>query len=106
VQAGLTRWVPKAPLDFRALIDEPTAAGRYADLRFPVLVLRGEHAPAPTRLIAETLPALMSAARLTVVAGAGHMGPLTHAAEVNAAIGMHIEEAQARFGISRASAWG
>jgi pimeloyl-ACP methyl ester carboxylesterase len=96
VQAALTRWAPKAPLDFRALIDEPTPAGRYADLRFPALIMRGEHAPAPTRLIAETLSTLMPGARLAAVAGAGHMGPLTHASEVSAAIVRHIAETEAR----------
>ena len=95
VQAAVTRWMPKAPLDFRALIDEPMRTSRYSCLRFPTLVLRGEHAPAPTRLIAEALPALMPSARLQVVAGAGHMGPLTHTKEVNAAIVRHIEQAEA-----------
>ena len=47
VQAALTRWMPKAPLDFRALIDEPTPARTYCHLRFPALIMRGEHAPAP-----------------------------------------------------------
>jgi len=89
--------VPKAPLDFRALIDETTPASAYAHLRFPALIMRGEHAPAPTRLIAETLPILMPAARLAVIAGAGHMGPLTHAPEVNAAIVQHIAESESRF---------
>jgi pimeloyl-ACP methyl ester carboxylesterase len=54
--------------------------------------MRGEHAPAPTRLIAETLPSLMPAAKLLVVPEAGHMGPLTHAQTVNAAIARHIGE--------------
>ncbi len=97
VQAALTRWAPKAPLDFRALIDEPTPASAYADLRFPALIMRGEHAPAPTCLIAETLPTLMPAARLVVVPGAGHMGPLTHASQVNSAIKRHIADWQATF---------
>jgi pimeloyl-ACP methyl ester carboxylesterase len=97
VQAMLTRWTPKAPLDFRALIDEPTPASAYAYLRFPALIMRGEHAPAPSRLIAETLQTLIPSARLTVFAGAGHMGPLTHTLEVNAAIVAHIAEAEARF---------
>ncbi|MET0919190.1 MAG: alpha/beta fold hydrolase, partial [Burkholderiales bacterium] len=64
VQAALTRWMPKAPLDFRALIDEPTTVTAYTALRIPTLILRGEHAPRTTRLIAETLPTLMPAARL------------------------------------------
>ncbi|SAK43625.1 alpha/beta hydrolase [Caballeronia glebae] len=93
VQAMLTRWVPKAPLDFRALIHEPTPASAYARLRIPTLVMRGEHAPAPTRLIAESLPDLMPAAKLIVVPDAGHMGPLTHACAVNAAIADHIASA-------------
>jgi pimeloyl-ACP methyl ester carboxylesterase len=97
VQAALTRWAPKAPLDFRALIDEPTPASAYAALRFPTLIMRGEHAPAPARLIAETLPTLIPAARLAVIPGAGHMGPLTHVPEVNAAIARHIAGSDAKF---------
>jgi pimeloyl-ACP methyl ester carboxylesterase len=97
VQAALTRWAPKAPLDFRALIDEPTRASTYTDLRFPALIMRGEHAPGPTRLIAEMLPTLIPAARFVVIAGAGHMGPLTHAPEVNAAIVRHIAGSSAKF---------
>ena len=50
VQSALIRWAPKAPLDFRALIDEPTPADAYRRLTFPVLILRGEHAPSPTRI--------------------------------------------------------
>jgi pimeloyl-ACP methyl ester carboxylesterase len=91
----VTRWMPKAPLDFRALIDEPTVASRYAALRVPTLILRGEHAPAPTRLIAEALRASIPAARLEVIAGAGHMGPLTHAKDVNAGVVQHIEQSEA-----------
>jgi pimeloyl-ACP methyl ester carboxylesterase len=95
VQSALTRWMPKAPLDFRALIEEPTRASRYAGLRIPTLILRGEHAPAPTRLIAEALQAAMPAARIEVVAGAGHMGPLTHGKDVNTAIVRHIDQSEA-----------
>src|SRR6201991_605939 len=72
VQAALTRWAPKAPLDFRALLDERTPASAYASLRMPVLVMRGEHAPLPTRALAERLPILLSSARLAIVPHAGH----------------------------------
>jgi pimeloyl-ACP methyl ester carboxylesterase len=95
-QAALARWMPKAPLDFAALIQEPTPASAYADLHFPVLVLRGEHAPAPTRVIAQRLATLCPAVRLAIVAGAGHMGPLTHAVAVHALMVKHIAEARAR----------
>lgn len=96
LQAALIRWLPKAPLDFAALIEEQAEASAYARLRFPILIIRGEHAPAPTRLIAETLPTLLPETRLAVIAGAGHMGPLTHMSEVNALIAQHLAGAEAR----------
>lgn len=92
LRSSLVRWLPKAPLDFAALIGERAEASDYGRLRCSTLIIRGEHAPGPTRLIAEALPTLLSNARLAVVAGAGHMGPLTHAAEVNAMIGRHISD--------------
>ena len=94
VQSSLIRWAPKAPLDFRALIDDPTPVDAYRALAFPVLVLHGEFAPAPTRVIAEGLWALLPAGRVIAVDGAGHMGPVTHAPEVSALIVRHIVEAE------------
>jgi len=91
----LILWSPKAPLDFRALIEEPTPASAYRALDFPVLILRGEHAPPPTRVIAESLSRLLPASRLLTVEGAGHMGPLTHPPEVAALIVRHIVDAAA-----------
>jgi pimeloyl-ACP methyl ester carboxylesterase len=90
VQNALIRWAPKGPLDFHALFEEPTPAHAYGALRCPVLILRGEHALAPTRLIAEGLTALLPEGRLVTVAGAGHMGPLTNGPEVAALITHHI----------------
>jgi pimeloyl-ACP methyl ester carboxylesterase len=95
VQNALIRWAPKGPLDFRALIGDPTPSSAYRGLDFPVLTLRGEHAPMPTRVIAEGLSELLPASRLMVIDGAGHMGPLTHAAEVSALIVRHIVDAEA-----------
>jgi pimeloyl-ACP methyl ester carboxylesterase len=93
VQAALIRWAPKAPLDFRALIDEVAEPEAYRALRFPVLIQRGERAPSPTRLIAERLMHLLPAARLAVLDRAGHMGPVTHASEVSIQIARHIAAA-------------
>jgi pimeloyl-ACP methyl ester carboxylesterase len=95
VQRALIRWAPKGPLDFRALIDDPTPAAAYGALTFPVLILRGEHAPSPTRVIAEGLAQWLPASRFADIAGAGHMGPLTHTPEVSALIVRHIVEAEA-----------
>jgi pimeloyl-ACP methyl ester carboxylesterase len=95
VQQALIRWSPKAPLDFRGLIEEPTPASAYRTLDCPVLIMRGEHAPLPTRVIAEGLAHLLPASRLLTVYGAGHMGPLTHAPEVSALIVRHIVDTAA-----------
>jgi pimeloyl-ACP methyl ester carboxylesterase len=93
VRSGLIRWAPKGPLDFHALMQEPTPAEAYRTLTCPVLLMRGERAPAPTRLIAEGLSRLLPASRLIAIGGAGHMGPLTHAGEVSKAIARHIAAA-------------
>ena len=95
VQAALMRWVPKAPLDFRALIEEPTSLAAYGRLHMPVLVMRGEHAPLPTLKIAKMLSSVLPQARLAVISGAGHMGPLTHGSAVSELIATHIDTAEA-----------
>jgi pimeloyl-ACP methyl ester carboxylesterase len=97
VQQALTRWLPKAPLDFSALIEEPTSLAAYARLRMPTLILRGEHAPQPSRLIADTLWAVLPDAELAVIDGAGHMGPLTHSGVVSRAMARHIAATQSRY---------
>jgi pimeloyl-ACP methyl ester carboxylesterase len=94
VQQALTRWLPKAPLDFSALIEEPTRLADYAGLRMPAFILRGELAPRPTRLIADTLWAALPSAELAVIEGAGHMGPLTRSGIVSRAIARHIAATQ------------
>jgi pimeloyl-ACP methyl ester carboxylesterase len=109
MQAALIRWAPKAPLDFRALIEEPTPLAAYSDLRMPVLVMQGEHAPRPTRKIAEMLSSVMPKAGLAVIDGAGHMGPSTHGPMVSELIAAHIGAAEAairwrRGGRSRSAA--
>jgi pimeloyl-ACP methyl ester carboxylesterase len=58
-------------------------------------MLLGEHALGPSRAIAEGLARLLPACRLMSVDGAGHMGPLTHAADVSALIVQHIAAVEA-----------
>lgn len=94
VRAALTRWAPKAPLEFAALMNAQTVLEDYAAFDFPILVLRGEHAPLPTRVIADALPDAMDCGRVEVIAGAGHMGPMTHADAVSARIVAHIMSAE------------
>jgi pimeloyl-ACP methyl ester carboxylesterase len=89
-QRALIGWAPKGPLDFHALIENPTPASAYGDLKCPALIMRGEHALKPSRIIAERLAELLPDSRLLVIDGAGHMGPFTHASKVAALIVRHI----------------
>jgi pimeloyl-ACP methyl ester carboxylesterase len=89
-QEAMSAWMPAASLELAAALKEPTLAVDYARLKSATLIIRGEHTPEPTRLIAETLPVVLSDGRLTIVEGAGHMGPLTHAAAVNGLIAAHL----------------
>ena len=54
---------------------------------------RGEHAPLPTRVVSERLIEILPQSRLKIVAGAGHMGPLSHAADVSQIV-RHIADAE------------
>lgn len=102
VQQALLRWMPKAPLDFMALIEEVAPTDAYRALDFPVLMLRGQNALTPSRMIAERLSHLLPACRLMAIDGAGHMGPLTHAPEVSTLMAQHIVTAEAE---ARHRAW-
>lgn len=101
LQAALTRWLPKAPLDFHALIEEPSTLAAYAALPMPLLILRGECAPAPTAAVAGLLAEALPHCRKATIAGAGHMGPVTHAEVVAGEIGRFLIENKAENPFSR-----
>jgi len=89
-QAELVRYAPKAVLDFRALIDEPMPLVAYKRIHGRLLLLRGQHAPGPTEAIMRKLTSFMKPAAVITVAGAGHMGPFSHAEAVANAIAAHV----------------
>ena len=93
LKAEMVRYLPKACLDFLALFDENAPRSAYRAFRFPVLVMAGEFAPAPTRVVAEGLAILIPGAVSERIMGAGHMGPLTHCEAVNNLILAHIAQA-------------
>ena len=89
-QRALIRWAPKGPLEFHALIENSTLANVYRTLKCPVLIMRGEHALRPSRIVADRLAELLPDSRLLVIDGAGHMGPFTHASKIAGLIVRHI----------------
>ena len=100
VRAALLRWLPYAALHFHALLSETTPLMEMG-LSCPVLVMRGEHALGPSRLLAETISRALSDRPAQCIPGAGHMGPVTHADAVNACIAAHLAKAKAAVTESR-----
>jgi pimeloyl-ACP methyl ester carboxylesterase len=71
--------------------DIPTAADMQR-IEAPVLVLAGSATVASTRRIAQLLQQAKPSSRQVLIDGAGHMGPITHAADVNAVIERFLDE--------------
>jgi pimeloyl-ACP methyl ester carboxylesterase len=90
LKAELIQSLPKIALDFAALFGGVVRLYDFRRLAIPTLVIRGEHAPRPTALIAQRLHAAARFGQHRLVRGAGHMGPVTHSQEVAAAIGERI----------------
>ena len=89
-QAARRHWAPKVTLDFHALLDRPGQSAAYEQLGMPVRIITGDRSPAPTREIADILCGTLPDCRQAVLGGAGHLGPITHAADVAAEIAGHI----------------
>ncbi len=64
--------------------DATVSVDALRQLRMPVLFITGETSPTSARESAQLAADAMPHASLSVVKGAGHMGPLTHGAAVNA----------------------
>lgn len=69
-----------------ALMNEPTPAEDFSALKMPILYMLGKSSPESAHAVADALmPNLPNAKRLELD-GLGHMAPITHFREVNAAI--------------------
>ncbi len=69
-----------------ALLGEPTPLAAFAELRVPVLYMRGAESPASSRGVGRLLTRVLPQVEVVEFAGLGHMGPITHPERVNAAI--------------------
>jgi pimeloyl-ACP methyl ester carboxylesterase len=72
--------------EVRSLGVDRTPHSAYRTLSMPVTLLGGERSTLAAKRVLATLAREIPNAKRIEIAGAGHMGPLTHAAEVNAAI--------------------
>ena len=79
-----------------ALLDETYSRGEWlsdcARIRCPVLVVAGSEDHFPTVAMSERVAATIPDARLQIIAGGGHFPNRTHRAEVQAVIGVFLDE--------------
>lgn len=76
---------------FDALFNDPMQIDQLARLRAPMLFLNGKDTAGVTRCIAEILGDALPLAAHESLPQMGHMGPLTHAAEVNQRIDRFLQ---------------
>jgi pimeloyl-ACP methyl ester carboxylesterase len=76
--------------EVRSIGDDRTSRATWATIAAPVLLLGGERSPPTERRVIEKLARTLPRAELRVFAEMGHMGPITHAGAVNAAIAAHV----------------
>ena len=83
---GVCLRMGKVAREFGALFADTLPLPAYARLTMPMLLLEGETTPAPPRAVTRSLLRVLPDATHVRVAGAGHMGPITHAEAVNGEI--------------------
>jgi pimeloyl-ACP methyl ester carboxylesterase len=78
--------------EVRSIGADRTTRADFAAIVAPTLLLGGGRSPSTERRVVAKLAAALPRAKIEVFAEMGHMGPITHAATVNAAIVHHIRE--------------
>ena len=80
---------------FEALFADPIPLHSLAALDLPVLLMQGGRTIASASAVAGKLAQVLRSVEVRRFERAGHLGPITHAAEVNAAIADHLDRQQA-----------
>jgi len=80
----------KVFLEASTLTRDRTPSTVYAQITTPTLLLTGERTPIAAKRVVAVLGRTIPNVRVVEIPGAGHMGPITHTAAVNALIVAHI----------------
>jgi pimeloyl-ACP methyl ester carboxylesterase len=92
-RAAMTARIHLIPASAPALVDDSAgllAPGRLEGLKSPVLLVEGSTSPPVIGAINAALAARLPRASTLRIAGAGHMGPVTHPGELAQAIRRHF----------------
>lgn len=90
-QEAIAARMPAIDRHFRAVFSEPLALREVARLSIPMLFMTGARTPRVMQRFARAVGSALPMARHCTIAGAGHMGPITHAAQFDANARAFIE---------------
>lgn len=93
----------KVDAEFDAIFYNTTSLSVYRRVAVPVLAMVGAVTRLPPRAIVDLLATALPDVQRREIAGAGHLGPLTHADQVNAAIRAFLDAQEARAPLARAA---
>jgi hypothetical protein len=79
------------PAEWDAILMDPTPLSAFAALDMPILLITGSESPTSSKEVARLLAKNLPLVTLVEIEGVGHMGPVTHANQVNALIAGHLE---------------
>jgi pimeloyl-ACP methyl ester carboxylesterase len=96
----LSRRIGTVALNFSAVMEEAVPLSAYRQIEAPTLLLAGAMTAPTTRQIVELLGRALPHACSQVIAGAGHMLPLTHRDPVNIAIAGHLDRHACRLRVA------
>src|SRR4029450_4944007 len=85
-RARLAGCAARTAREFDAVFAEIADLRDYARLAMTTLLLCCENTTAPCRKLIDQLSVVLPRLRREVIAGAGHMAPLTHAAATNSVV--------------------
>lgn len=84
------RTASKTYKEWPSAFEPTTPLAALACLDMPIMLITGLDTRAPTARVVELLAGVLSDVCMTEIPGAGHMSPITHAEDVNAAIDAFI----------------
>jgi pimeloyl-ACP methyl ester carboxylesterase len=87
---AICAYLPKGRREFEAMLGEETGLDQYRHFDVPVLFLHGSAGSNPAKMVGKTLAREIPNVREVEIAGAGHMGPITHSGKVASVIAEHV----------------